>query len=144
MRTVLLHGAKAAGRVALVDDTDYDLVMQYRWTIWEVPAHNWGPYPVANVRTGNSRIAKLMHQLITGYSLTDHINHDGLDNQRANLRPSTRQQNLANQRAIRGGTSRYKGVTWHARTSQWRARIKVDGSMPPRTVRLRRRSSTGL
>ena len=35
MKEIRLHGAKAAGRVALVDDEDYDLVMAYRWRVWE-------------------------------------------------------------------------------------------------------------
>lgn len=36
MKTVPLYGKKAAGRVALVDDANYDLVMRYRWNVWEV------------------------------------------------------------------------------------------------------------
>jgi hypothetical protein len=125
MIEIPLHGAKAAGRVALIDDDDLPLIEQYRWFVWEVPTKGYGPYPVAHIGSGRSAPTMLMHQLLTGHRLTDHENHDGLDNRRANLRPATRRQNLHNQRPVRGGTSQYKGVS--RRGNRWRARIKVNG-----------------
>jgi hypothetical protein len=35
VKTVPLHGKIAAGRVALVDDGDYELVVQHRWNAKE-------------------------------------------------------------------------------------------------------------
>jgi AP2 domain len=65
-----------------------------------------------------------MHKLITGYAQTDHINHDGLDNTRANLRPVTAAQNAQNKRPQEGGASRYRGVTWDR--GKWRAVIHLN------------------
>lgn len=124
MKTVPLYGEKAAGRVALVDDEDYELVMQFRWTAANPSADCW--YPIANIRRPG-RGTVLMHQLLTGWSLTDHKNHNGLDNRRSNLRPATRGQNLANQRKCRSSGSLYKGVSFMAKTGRWRGRIKIGG-----------------
>lgn len=57
----------------------------------------------------------------------DHINSDGLDNRRENLRMATRHENQRNQRLRRVNTSGYKGVSWHKASKKWRAIIQVDG-----------------
>ncbi len=121
MKTVSLHGAKAAGRVALVDDEDYGLVMQYRWRVWEFPERNQGPYAQAVVGTGRGAPNAYMHKLITGWPMTDHEDHDGLNNQRCNLRPATHGQNRANQLPIRRRISEFKGVT--PRYGRWAAQL---------------------
>ena len=124
MKTVSLRGKRAAGRVALVDDEDYDLVMQYKWYVWECPAKNQGPYAHCSIGGRTLR----MHQLITGYARTDHANGNGLDNRRANLRESTRAQNAANRRMHVTNPSGFKGVRRRADNpkSPWTARICVD------------------
>lgn len=131
-REIPLHGVKAAGRVALVDDADYELVAAYRWMVWEVPEKNGGPYALAKITPGRKGIKRYMHQLLTGNPLTDHENHNGLDNRRANLRAASRGDNLRNQRPLRGGSSPYKGVTRRRDTGRWQAQIKLAG----RNVRL--------
>jgi hypothetical protein len=127
VKEIRLHGAKAAGRVALVDDEDYDLVMAYRWRVWEVDRGRRrldGPYAVAHARRAGRPTGVRMHQLITGWSRTDHRNGDGLDNRRGNLRPATNAQNQHNQRPQLGGSSAYKGV--YRQRGKWRAQISVD------------------
>lgn len=57
----------------------------------------------------------------------DHINGDGLDNRRCNLRLVHQQQNQMNRRAQRG-SSRFKGVSWHSSHRKWRAQIRHNGS----------------
>jgi len=129
---VPLHGKKAAGRVALVDDEDYDLVMQYSWHVDEYQRKNrrgmHGPYAMANARGPKPHTMIRMHTLITGWALVDHRDGNGLNNRRSNLRDVTGTQNAANQRKRVGRSlSRYKGVTWHRRDHKWKAQIK-DGS----------------
>jgi hypothetical protein len=55
----------------------------------------------------------------------DHINGDGLDNRRENLRICNHQQNSGNQ-GPRGGSSRFKGVCWHKNHRIWAAFIGID------------------
>jgi hypothetical protein len=127
MMTVPLHGPKAAGRVARVDDGDYDLVMAHRWNVLEQdrPGH-WpiGPYATTNLPDYGTTM--LMHKLITGWPRTDHADHDGLNNQRYNLRPWTGGQNLQNARKRAGSSSVYKGVSWDKVNRNWLARICVE------------------
>ena len=134
--SVPLGGKKAAGRVALVDDADYDLVTAYSWRVWERPAterrRGEGPYAIANLpRTDTGRPVVTMHKLLTGNALTDHIDHDGLNNQRRNLRPATVAQNGRNRRAQLACSSAWKGVTWSALKRKWQAAIMVDGRRTP-------------
>lgn len=123
MKTVPLHGQKAAGRVALIDDEDYELVSMFRWRVLENPrlGRNNGPYAV----TGHTNT--MMHDVVLGIRGVDHINHDGLDNRRANLRPADRSQNNHNERPRLDSTSVFKGVTRHRNGKSWQARIVVDG-----------------
>ena|SRR5258707_1089611 len=129
MRAIPLAGTVAAGRVALIDDEDYDLVSPYKWHLHVVTrGRPCGPYARGSIRLANGIWTNAyMHKLITGWPQTDHENHDGLDNQRHNLRPASDSQNHANMRPRPGGTSRFKGVNWVRHAGRWRASIKVDG-----------------
>ena len=127
MRTIPLHGKKAAGRVALVDDGDYDLVMQYRWNVYEKPPEGQGrgTGPYAQAFAAGKR-AVFMHALIMGRPYIDHVDHDGLNNQRHNLRPADQSQNNQNQRPQLGRTSQFKGVHYIRKRGIWQANIKLD------------------
>lgn len=78
-------------------------------------------------RVDGREISICMHKLITGWPHTDHINHDGLDNQRANLRPAAAAQNGHNTRPQFNHSSQYKGVTWHRKNKKWQVTIKANG-----------------
>lgn len=91
-----------------IDEEDYFLLKHYRWTRIVT---NKGFKKYAQTST-LPRIT--MHRLLMGDipegHVVDHINHNGLDNRRCNLRVITKKQNQANRRAKRGGTSTYLGV----------------------------------
>lgn len=53
--------------------------------------------------------------------MVDHVNGNGLDNRRANIRLATNQQNQGN-RHVREGPC-YKGVTLHRQTGKWQAAL---------------------
>lgn len=113
------------GMVALVDPGDAEMVSQYRWFARD-RFGTW--YAQRNTRRPDGvRTTDTMHRLLTGWDRTDHINGNGLDNRRSNLRPSSASTNAWNSRS-RGGTSRYKGVSWYPKTRRWVARIRVHGS----------------
>lgn len=61
--------------------------------------------------------------------LVDHINHNGLDNRKANLRFATCRQNAWNSRkGGNRGASRYKGVQWNKNSKKWQAVIYNNNS----------------
>jgi hypothetical protein len=116
------------GKYAIVDLQDYDWLRQYKWHINE----GRSPYAARNSRVGDGRKkTKIgMHREILGVKETmvvDHINHNTLDNRRANLRPATVRQNAYNRRKKPNTSSRYKGTYWIKREKKWMADIKVDG-----------------
>jgi len=67
-----------------------------------------------------------MHRMIMHapkHLCCDHIDHNGLNNRKSNLRLCTNAQNTHNQRIRPNGTSKYKGVSWHRPNNKWVARI---------------------
>ena len=130
-RSVPLVGNRAAGRIALVDEADYELVSAYSWGVHEhvrPSGATVGPYARAGVRCPDGRYTTLlMHKVISGWAQTDHINHDGLDNRRDNLREASTRQNAQNRLSHRGTSSIYKGVFWNTRQARWQAKITVGG-----------------
>lgn len=112
---------------ALVDDDDYEQVMQHKWS---ASPSNRTSYAITGTGAPDGRKTTMsMHKFLTGWALVDHINGDGLDNRRSNLRPATTLENNRNRRKASNCTSGYKGVTMNARSqrSPWKARIGING-----------------
>lgn len=108
------------GKVAFVDDCDYPSLMENRWTTLQ--ARNRF-YAISAGRKGR----ELMHRRITGARSgqeVDHINGDGLDNRRSNLRLCTRAQNSWNSKSK---LSDMKGVHRTKGSKPWVALIRVNG-----------------
>lgn len=105
------------GDYTLVDNEDYDRVMEYSWYL------SAGGY-VFNKEVG------FMHRFIM-YApkdkVVDHIFHDKLDNRKAKLRLCTPAQNSLNIKK-RENSSGYKGVSWHKASGKWRVVVRIDGS----------------
>lgn len=115
--------ALSQGKVALVDDTDHQWLSQWKWHY-----HCMG-YAARHIRCNGKRTTIAMHQMILNPPLglePDHINGNGLDNRRSNLRLCTRRQNNMNAKKQAGCSSIYKGVSWHKHSRQWRAQIRIN------------------
>ena len=106
----------------------------------EAGRHNWSlkrckqtSYAYTNVRSEGGKFRTLtLHQVVLGHPWVDHIDGDGLNCRRSNLRPATPSQNGKNQRKRRGSyTSRFKGVyrRVYPRAPGWRAQLKTDGGV---------------
>lgn len=129
-RQIQIDGAIAIvpltdGYVAVIDAADVHLVEGRLWH-----ANPWPrtTYARASVRAEDGRFKKVrMHNLLTGWGRVDHIDGDGLNNRRENLRPATSSQNNRNAKRRSDNTSGFKGVTWRRRERKWAAQIRVDG-----------------
>lgn len=118
------------GQYALVDDSDYDWINQWKWQAQK------GATTYYAVRTDYSNgkrnaILIYMHCLILGIKKGsgvkgDHKDRNGLNNQRNNLRVATWSQNAANRRSFTNSSSNYLGVGWHKPTGKWAAYIRKE------------------
>jgi len=125
------------GKTALIDEIDEDLT-KLKWCTNQFGRETskvWYALRKGPERDGK-QTSTLMHRVILERILgrklekgeqCDHINHDGLDNRRNNIRLATKQENNRNMSKSRSNkTSKYKGVYWHADRNKWRARIVIN------------------
>lgn len=115
-------------KYAIVDMDDYEWLAKWRWY---ADRSGSGLRASRNrpIRDG-SRALVLMHREIMGLKpgdklQVDHVHHNTLDNRKSGLRVCSAQENQMNQLAG-GGTSRYKGVSFHEKTNKWRSRIFMN------------------
>jgi len=111
-------------KVALVDDEDYDDLIRYKWSTLS-SGNNRYYYAVRWGRPGERDVV-LMHNHLLGSLGVDHINGDGLDNQRSNLRSATKTQNGQNRKPNKNCVSEFKGINQRP-NGKWYVRIQVDG-----------------
>lgn len=120
------------GMFAIVDNEDYEWLNQWKWCAQQSHATDkpYTFYAVRHIRLGSRTTKVYMHRLILGLCSTeqaDHINRNGLDNRRCNLRICTRNQNQMNSQKRRGTSSQFKGVYRDKVRSNWQAYITVNG-----------------
>jgi hypothetical protein len=114
--------------VAFVDDDMANEINKNKWAILKGGKDKSYVYAVRRKRVGGKREHILMHRQIMGLKKgdnfdIDHINHNGLDNRKCNLRVCSRSQNQHNRKSSINSSSIYKGVSWDKDRSMWRATI---------------------
>lgn len=116
------------GQSAIVDDEDFEYLNQFKWHAEKLHGTY---YAARRVRASFRKyVIVKMHQVIVGRTAgleIDHINGNGLDNRRFNLRLVTHQQNSQNSKLRTDNTSGYKGVGWSPQKNKWYAKIVKDG-----------------
>lgn len=116
------------GYVALVDDEDFERVNAKKWHAWVGSRKHI--YASRSEKDSQGKYKTLMmHSFImvkTDGSTIDHKNHNGLDNQRDNLRLADMSQQNANKRMGQNLSSCFKGVRRRG-FGRWYSRIKYRG-----------------
>jgi hypothetical protein len=122
-------------KVALVDDEDLVALSVEKWYAVQ---HGRTFYAARNVKhkRGKWRL-ELLHRRVLARKLNrdlekgeqcDHINGNGLDNRRANLRSVTNAQNGRNcHRRSANPSSQFLGVHLNKKSGKWRAKVRIDG-----------------
>lgn len=120
------------GKYALVDPEDYERLSKHKWhankggaTFYAV---RWAP------RKRQKKLTVIyMHRQVLNNpdsEFIDHINHNGRDNRKANLRPATRAQNNCNRKKYDNNSySKYKGVSFQQKNRKWSAQIGLNNKM---------------
>lgn len=110
------------GESAIVDTEDYAHLSKFNWHLV-----GRGPKRYAARWLGNGKVSRMHREILNAPPdmQVDHINRNGLDNRRSNLRLATTQQNTWNQKLRRDNTSGYKGVVWDKQSRKWRAQIRT-------------------
>lgn len=126
------------GKYAIVDPENFERLNQYKWQASK--SSNSGCFYAARSvwdKVNKKKRTIKMHREILNPPhplVVDHINHSGLDNREANLRPATKSQNNINKpyKKKKGAHSKYHGVTLEKRINKWQAQIRAKGK--PRVI----------
>ncbi|MGA2092801.1 MAG: HNH endonuclease [Sedimentisphaerales bacterium] len=112
----------------IVDPQDYYRLKNFNWFL---SGSSKKFYAHRTIKIGNIETKTVsMHRLIMDAPkglVVDHINGNGLDNRRANLRLVTSLQNHWNGRKMENTSSRFKGVCFYKAYRKWIAYINVAG-----------------
>lgn len=109
------------GKRAIVDEEDYDMLSRYNWWVSDKG------YAITSKQINKVRKTIHMHRLVNKTpegSVTDHINHDKLDNRKENLRTATFSQNMMNSEPNKG--KKYKGVSYAKKEKSWTSQIHYE------------------
>lgn len=108
------------GKEALVSDEDFDWLSQWCWCALKVRDRF---YAVRGDKNG----FYYMHRELVAGDIVDHIDGDGLNNTRENLRPCTHAENLQNRGRQANNTSTVKGVCFDKSRGKWKVEIQSNG-----------------
>jgi hypothetical protein len=113
-------------RYAKVDPADYKRLRKHEWYTKRGFKSFYAHTLQRDIKTGKIK-HEYMHQMLLEAPegmIIDHINHEGMDNRKSNLRAATYSQNRCNSKKWSGVySSKYKGVSWHKGSRKWTAQI---------------------
>lgn len=121
-----------SGHIGYIDLEDFDRVKEYWWTVRTTSRAKYAFRNYVCEVTGKARL-QLLHRFIldlphkNGVSV-DHVDRNGLNNCRSNLRVCTQAENSRNHGKFKQGecTSSYTGVSWSKVQNLWHAYIWKD------------------
>lgn len=118
------QGKHAGKYFALVDDEDYQNLSKYNWSVFN--QNKKIKYAARKIRVNKIPKILFMHRIILRCPpnlFGDHIDGDGLNNQKYNLRIATKQNNNSNKTKLLRNISGFKGVGYRKDIKKFSARI---------------------
>lgn len=129
MKVITVHSKANGTQHILVDDSDYDFLIEYNWFIYRC-THKGKKARTMYAVTHTKGVTIRMHRLIMGVTnpkqLVDHKDSNGLNNQRENIRVATPQQNQFNMRPFVSNKSGFKGVSYHKGDKVYMVFLRVN------------------
>lgn len=127
MPELVINSKTYGTHVVLYDEQDAHKVEPWSWSLFK--GHN--TYYAARRTPRPNRKTILMHREVTDCPkgmMVDHINRNGLDNRRANLRVCTMSENMMNRTKTKQNSTGYKGVyhTDDSKVNPYKAKIQKD------------------
>jgi hypothetical protein len=113
-----------------VDDDDYERLMCFNWHI--VKTNDWTQYACCRIKGKAFQMHRMILDVQSGM-IVDHKDHNGLNNQKSNLRICTVRQNAYNRIALHKNNTGYKGVHYDKYGDSYQVSIKSEN------VRIRKR-----
>lgn len=112
----------------IVSPEDADLA-DFNWCVYLASYTQYARRTVSNseIRLGNIILERIIQRPLSPLEQVDHIDRDGLNNQRYNLRIATHSQNQMNKRIQSNNTSNVTGVLFRQDSQKWRAVINING-----------------
>lgn len=108
---------------AIIDDEDYDTLCKFKWRVKE---ESNTMYAIRDNRKTTVRMHRQILNIIDSNYNVDHINGNGLDNRKCNLRVCTQAQNVCNTKPRQGTSSKFKGVSWNPQKNKFHAYVNFN------------------
>ncbi|ASJ54213.1 hypothetical protein BP422_12040 [Brevibacillus formosus] len=127
VRDDYMVGVTKNGVEFFFDKEDAHFVCSHTWHLSEI---NGIRYVQTGIKKDGKSTTIKLHRLVlkvNGGMVIDHVNHDGLDNRKVNLRICSHRKNMWNRTKRVIGTSRFKGVYFSDKAKRWIAQIQVEG-----------------
>lgn len=133
MKYIPLGARVSSGKSVQVDDDIYEYLMQWNWIIQRHSHTSYAfRFEYIDKKYHRVNMHRVIMELCDKNLYVDHIDHDGLNNQRSNLRICTHSQNAANKKSF-GVHSKYKGV---CRThGSWNVCVQKDRKAHQKTFK---------
>ena len=124
MEKIIINSPKYGQKEVFIDLENYEYIKNFNW-ILEKGSNTFYAY-----RKQKNKTIK-MHREIMNLNfgdglIVDHINHNGLDNRKINLRIATKKENAQNSLSQKNSSSKYLGVSFYKRDKIWTAQIKIN------------------
>lgn len=132
METLVKHIPLQKGKFTIVDVDDYEWLVKHKWYFRKDYYTFYASRTIYPGGRKGKHYTVQMHREILGLVpgdgiMVDHINRNGLDNRKENLRIAEGSINQYNCKIRKDNSSGYRGIVWSRYWQRWQARISIKG-----------------
>ncbi len=119
------------GKVALVDDEDFEYLNQFKWQAKKTHSNNYYAGRWLRLSKGIRIFITMQNEIIKPCKnfIVDHVNNIGIDNRKINLRVCNNLENMRNKNIYKNNSSGFKGVSWDKKRKKYYSYIRHNNLM---------------